>query len=165
MRLKNFLNEDIVKQALDLPEPETGGDYPSEKVKRYLDMINKALEAMKKKEENDANDAIVADLRDKKEKWSNIDKETKPVKLKPSEPPTEKEPAEPTPPEEKEPPPEKEPPQEEPPPEEEEKDQEEIGPDQPKKKKKKKKKKIGEEKYSDMLFTPFEKYMTEQKIG
>ena len=144
MRLKNFLNEDIVAQALDLPEPEVGDKYPPEKVNRYLEIINKALDAMKKKEENDANDAIVADLRDKKEKWGNVEKETKPVKTKTEPPPGEEEkPPEAAPPEEE--PKEAEPgvgftskpPEEETPPE----DQEELGPDQPNRKKKKK---IGE---------------------
>ena len=69
MNLRQLLEGDIVDQALGLPEPAVGDDYASEKVKRYLEIINQALDAMRKKENNDENDAIVADLRDKKKKW------------------------------------------------------------------------------------------------
>jgi hypothetical protein len=106
MRYNNFLNEDVVSSALGLGEPEVGKSYPSEKVKRYLEMINKALSAMTKKEENDANDSIVQDLRDKKSKWSNVDKETKPKKTI-TEPPPEQQQEEPPPEEEQPPPPPK----------------------------------------------------------
>lgn len=103
MRYLKYLNEeDVIQKALALDEPETGKDYPSEKVKRYLELINKALEAMKSKEENDTNDSIVQDLRDKKKKWSNVDKETAPKKTKLEVPPDQQE----------EPPPEQAPPQE-----------------------------------------------------
>lgn len=105
MRFKKFLNEGIVQNALDLPEPKIGQKYPSEKIKRYLEMISKALKEMSSKEENEANDAIVADLRDKKDKWSNVKKETKPIIMKKEEPPPEQQEEEP-PPEEEEPPPE-----------------------------------------------------------
>ena len=83
MKFKRYITEEnIVTKALGLPEPKVGGSYADEKVKRYLDIIDQALKAMGKKEENDTNDAIVQDLRDKKKKWSNVDKETKPVKVK-----------------------------------------------------------------------------------
>jgi hypothetical protein len=96
MKFYKFLNEeDIIKKAMDLPEPEIGGSYPEEKVQRYIEMIDKALSAMENKEENDANDAIVQDLRDKKKKWSNVDKETKPVKIKQEEPPMDQQQEEP----------------------------------------------------------------------
>ena len=160
MKLKKFLIESDISKALDLPEPEVGEDYPSEKVKRYIDIIDKALESMKSKEENDSNDAVVADLRDKKKKWSNTDKATKPVKVKKDIPPEQQQADDPDvanpPPEgEEEPPPE----EEEPPPEEEE---------EPKNGKngKKKKKKVPpqfqkKEDYDLMLMTPFEKNMKE----
>ncbi len=115
MKYYNFLNEDVISKALNLPEPKIGGDYASEKVKRYIKMIEAALSAMKKKEENDANDAIVQDLRNKKKAWQNVDKETKPVKTKTEVPPDQEE----QPPEEA--PPKEEPasaPQEQPPPQE-----------------------------------------------
>ena len=104
MRYFSYLKEDIIQKALALDEPETGKDYPSEKVKRYLEMINKALEAMKSKEENDTNDSIVQDLRDKKKKWSNVKGETKPKKTKLEVPPDQQQ---------EEPPPEQAPPPEE----------------------------------------------------
>ena len=103
MRYFNYLKEGIVQKALALGEPETGKDYPPEKVKRYVEMINKALEAMKSKEENDTNDSIVQDLRDKKSKWSNVKQETKPKKTKLEVPPDQQQ---------EEPPPEQEPVQE-----------------------------------------------------
>jgi hypothetical protein len=117
MKYQNFLiKEDAVSSALGLDEPEVGKSYASEKVKRYVKMIDAALSAMKNKEENDANDSIVQDLRDKKKKWSSVDKETKPKKTI-TEPPPEQQQEEPPPEQEEEPPPPKE---EEPPPEEEE---------------------------------------------
>lgn len=82
--------DSVVKKALSIPEPKVGGDYPSEKVDRYLELIQKALDQMKSAENNDANDSIVADLRDKKKKWSNVGKETEPAKTaNPEEPPPE----------------------------------------------------------------------------
>lgn len=104
--LKYLTEENVVSKALSLPEPKVGGDYAPEKVKRYIEMINKALDAMKKKEENDTNDAIVQDLRNKKKAWQNVDKETKPVKVKkeePVEPPPEEEEQEPQPPPQEQP--------------------------------------------------------------
>jgi len=105
MRYLNYLNEDVISKALALDEPEIGKDYPPEKAKRYVELINKALEAMKSKEENDANDAIVQDLRDKKKKWSNVKGETKPKKTKLEVPPDQQQ---------EEPPPEEAPPEEAP---------------------------------------------------
>ena len=107
MKFLKYINEEnIVTKALGLPEPKVGGDYADEKVKRYLDIIEQALKAMSKKEENDTNDAIVQDLRNKKKAWQNVDKETKPVKVKKEEPvePPEEEPEEP----QQEPPPQEE---------------------------------------------------------
>jgi len=107
MRYNNFLlNEDAISKALGLGEPEVGKSYASEKVKRYIEMINAALTAVKSKEENDANDSIVQDLRDKKKKWSNVKQETKPKKTI-TEPPPEQQQEEPPPEEEEEPPPKK----------------------------------------------------------
>lgn len=110
MKYFNYLKEDVIQKALALDEPKVGGNYPPEKVKRYVELINKALEAMKSKEENDTNDAIVQDLRDKKKKWSNVKGETKPKKTKLEVPPEKEEPPpeEAPPPEEKEEPPPKE---------------------------------------------------------
>jgi len=101
MKYLKYLTEDTVTKALALPEPEIGGDYATEKVERYIKMIEAALDSMTKKKENDANDAIVQDLRTKKKAWENVDQQTKPVKIKKDgegEPPPEETP----PPEEKE---------------------------------------------------------------
>jgi hypothetical protein len=108
MRFNNYLTEDIVSKALSIPEPKVGQKYPPEKAKRYVEIIDKALASMRDREESDTNDAIVEDLRDKKQKWSNVKKATKPTitkKEEPIEPPPEQEP-----PPEEEPPPEKQPP-------------------------------------------------------
>jgi len=109
MKFKNYLKEDAISKALDLPEPDVGGDYPQEKVERYIKIIDAAMSAMTKKEESEANDAIVSDLRDKKKKWQNVKKETKPVKTKLEVPPGEEEGDGPPPPQDKEeePPPKK----------------------------------------------------------
>lgn len=105
MKLQKYLNEGAVSKALDLPEPKVGGDYPPEKVKRYIEIIDKALAEMSNKEESESNDAIVADLRDKKKKWKNVKQEVKPKKTK-TEPPPEQQQEEPPP--EEQPPPEQE---------------------------------------------------------
>jgi hypothetical protein len=125
MRYYKYLTEDAVSKALDIPEPEVGKKYPPEKVKRYVQTIDAAISAMTSKEESEANDAVVSDLRDKKSKWKGVKKETKPVKTKLEVPPDQEE--EQPPPEGEQPPPEKEPPPEE----------EEPPPPPPKKKKKK----------------------------
>jgi hypothetical protein len=91
--IEKYLGEEqnIVSKALALPEPKVGGEYPSEKVKRYLKIIDNAIKAMMKKEESDKNDAIMEDLRDKKSKWKNVDKETEPTKTKLELPPDQEE--------------------------------------------------------------------------
>lgn len=111
MRYFKYLTEDVVSSALSLPEPKVGGNYPPEKVKRYISMIEKALSAMSNKEESESNDAIVADLRDKKSKWKNVKSETKPKKTI-NEPPMDQ--------------------QEEPPPEDQQDDQDKQPPPQKK---------------------------------
>ena len=106
MKYLQYLREDAIKKALAIKEPETGGEYPSEEIERYKKMIDAALKQASKLEQSEANDAIVADLRDKKKKWDNVDSETKPVKIKQEEPPEDQE--EPPPEDQEEPPPEKE---------------------------------------------------------
>ena len=101
MRYYKYLKEDAVSAALDIPEPEVGKKYPPEKVQRYVKTIDAAISAMSKREESEANDAVVSDLRDKKKKWQNVKKETKPVKTKLEVPPDQ---------EQEEPPPEQAPP-------------------------------------------------------
>jgi hypothetical protein len=113
MKYLNYLIEDAIKKALAIKEPETGGKYPSEEVERYKKMIDAAMKQASKLEQSEANDAIIADLRDKKKKWSNVDSETKPVKIKQEEPPPEDQE------QDGEPPPEDQEQDGEPPPEEE----------------------------------------------
>lgn len=109
MKFQNYLKEDAVSKALDIPEPDVGGKYPAEKVKRYVQDIDAGIQAMTKRDESEANDAIVADLRDKKNKWKNVKKETKPTKTKLELPPDQDQEEEPPPPQsqdqEEEPPP------------------------------------------------------------
>jgi len=40
MRLLNYLKEDVISKALAIDEPEVGKDYPPEKTKRYVGLIN-----------------------------------------------------------------------------------------------------------------------------
>jgi len=93
MLIEKYLGEQesVISKALGLPEPKVGGEYPSEKVARYIKIIDNAIKAMAKKEESDANDAIMEDLRDKKSKWKNVDKETKPTRTKLEVPPDQEE--------------------------------------------------------------------------
>jgi hypothetical protein len=104
MLIEKYLGEQesVISKALSLPEPKVGGEYPSEKVARYIKIIDNAIKAMAKKEESDTNDAIMEDLRDKKSKWKNVDKETKPTRTKLEVPPDQEE-EPPPPPEEEEP--------------------------------------------------------------
>jgi hypothetical protein len=99
MRYLKYLKEDAVSAALDIPEPEVGENTP-EKVKRYPTDHRCCYKCNDKKDESEANDAVISDLRDKKSKWSNVKKETKPTKTKQQE----------LPPDQEEPPPEEEPP-------------------------------------------------------
>lgn len=163
MKLRQLLESGVITQALNLPEPEVGDDYASEKVKRYIEIITKALDAMKKKDNNDANDAIVGDLRDKKKKWSNVDKETAAPKVKQEEPPEEEQPEgeEEPPPEEEEPSPEEEDADKEE--EEADKEEEEARKKEAEERKKEAKAKQREQRVKEALETPFERYMTEAK--
>ena len=78
MRFKEFLKEDTVKTALNLDEPETGAKYDDEAVKKRIDLINKAIKELRAKSDMDDNakEAMLADLNDKLDKWENVDKET-----------------------------------------------------------------------------------------
>jgi len=118
MRLNRYIKEeDSVKNALDIGEPEVNGKYSERVIADNIDKIKKAISNLSKPK-NDADEAILSDLEDKLEKWENVDKETKPSG--PAKPPEEK-PEEPPEEKEEEPPEEKE----EPPKEKEEDDEEE----------------------------------------
>lgn len=128
MRFTRFLKEDSVSAALSLDEPEVGRKYTTSGVKKKLEIINQAISELGKKEHTEAADAKMADLKDKQEKWSNVDSETKPAPTQDTRQDTAGE----------EPPPgEEEPAEEKPAPEEEEPEDED-----PEKKKKRKKRKI-----------------------
>lgn len=138
MRLNRFLTEEgAVQAALDIKEPEVDGKYSERVIKDNKDKIEKAISKLGEPKD-EAEEAILADLEDKLEKWGNIDKETKPAG--PGEPPPEGEEGD-APPEdgeEKNPPEDKEeePPEdkEEDPPEDKEEDEED--PDKKKKEEK-----------------------------
>jgi 3-hydroxyacyl-CoA dehydrogenase len=86
MRLEKYIKEeDIVQKALALDEPEVGGDYNEDYVNKRVDIITTALESIKGDDE--ASEAIIRDLKDKLEKWENVEKYSKPKK---SAPPPEK---------------------------------------------------------------------------
>jgi hypothetical protein len=122
MRLNRYLREeDIVKKALDLDEPEIDTKYSDESIIRRTEIIEDAIMAAEKIKDDEAREAIIADLEDKLDKWENVKKETEPA------PPTKEEPTEEEPTEEE--PTEEEPTEEEP--EEEEPEEEEDSEDEP----------------------------------
>lgn len=87
MRLKIFLKESIIDDALSIGEPRVKHKYTEERIKRYKETLEKALAACKKQKfaSDDAKEAIIADLLDKQEKWNNVEAETKPTKVAPPE--------------------------------------------------------------------------------
>jgi hypothetical protein len=77
MRLRRFLNEeDIVKKALSIDEPEVGEDYDESEAADNIDIIDSAINKVSGGE-SEADKNILSDLKDKKEKWSNWKKEVK----------------------------------------------------------------------------------------
>ena len=89
MRLFDYIYENLVKDALDTDEPEVGGSYSDDYVKKIVDKLKSAISQADKDSyvDDDAKEAIMSDLQDKLEVWKNVDKETKPSKPtpKPSE--------------------------------------------------------------------------------
>jgi len=86
MRLQRFLNEGkMVSKALALPEPEDGDHFTDEEVKKYLGIIDQALEELGDSDDK-ATLAVRSDLIDKKEKWKNWKDEVKPDGPTDSEP-------------------------------------------------------------------------------
>jgi len=74
MRLTRFLNEeDVIKKALSIPEPEVGETYSDEEVKEYITVLKDALGS------KGADGAMIKDIQDKLDKWENVDSETKPA--------------------------------------------------------------------------------------
>ena len=74
MRLNKYLNEeDAIKKGLSVDEPEVGADYTEEEVTDHLLPVLAALDHLRKKGiKSDADEAIFRDLKDKKDKWQEL---------------------------------------------------------------------------------------------
>ena len=79
MKFYKYLNEDDIQKGLAVDEPEVSKEYSTDIVKKKIKVIKKALSMAKKEKESKANDAIIADLNDKLDKWKNVDSETEPA--------------------------------------------------------------------------------------
>jgi len=89
MRFSRFLNEeDAVKKGLAVDEPEVNTEYTEEEIAANKEIIQIAIgkqtETLSKlrkgngsDDELDAARAVMADLKDKQEKWDNPEKESK----------------------------------------------------------------------------------------
>lgn len=89
MRFVKFMKEDVT-DALEVNEPEVGKKYSDEYVSKRIDIIQNAIKKVRgQKMNDDAKEAIMADLNDKLDKWENVDKETKPVPIAGPEAPPE----------------------------------------------------------------------------
>jgi len=75
MRFEKYINENY-KKALSIGEPETGGKYSDDSVKRRIKEIEAGIKDANKLPDNEAKEGILADLEDKLDKWQNVDKET-----------------------------------------------------------------------------------------
>ena len=87
MRFVRYLKEDVIKQALNISEPETGRKYSDKLVTKRIDIINQAMKKLEKSVDDEAGEAQMADLEDKRGKWSNVDQETKAPEPVPAAPP------------------------------------------------------------------------------
>ena len=101
MRLEKFMREDT-SDALNVDEPEVAKKYSDDYVAKRIAIIQDALKKIRGKAMNDeAKEAIMADLNDKLDKWENVDKETEapkaPAPAAPEEGGEEEAPAEPEP--------------------------------------------------------------------
>lgn len=80
MKFYKYLNEeDAIKKGLEVDEPEVSKKYNKEYIQKRIDILQIALKDIKKQKNSEANDAIIADITDKIDKWKNVDKETKPA--------------------------------------------------------------------------------------
>lgn len=79
MRLRRFLNEeDTIKKALSMDEPEPNSKYEKDEVKSIIKILKDAIDAQKSKDTSqDSSKAILKDLKDKLDKWLNWKEETK----------------------------------------------------------------------------------------
>ncbi len=77
MRFEKFMREDT-SDALNVDEPEVAKKYSEEYVAKRIAIIQDAIKKVRGKSMDDeAKEAIMADLNDKLDKWENVDKETK----------------------------------------------------------------------------------------
>ena len=108
MRLKMFLNEDVVSDALALDEPSTGEDLPDSIIKRSIDLLNKAIDVLDGKIEGSSDDKLkpltakLADLEDKLEKYEKVGEPPESTIKGDGEPPVDEPPVDEPPPEEEE---------------------------------------------------------------
>lgn len=81
MRLFDYIYENLVKDALDIDEPEVGGRYSDDYVTKIVDKLKSAISQAEKDSyvDDDSKEAVISDLEDKLDAWENVDKETKPA--------------------------------------------------------------------------------------
>ncbi len=76
-RLSAFLKEASVQAALGISEPEIGKKYDDEAIADRKSKIQAAIEDLKGQSiDDEAKEAMMADLTDKLDKWTNVDSET-----------------------------------------------------------------------------------------
>jgi hypothetical protein len=78
-KFKAFLQETSVQSALDIDEPEVGKKYDDEAVADRKSRLLAAIKQLRGQTVDDeAKEAMMADLNDKLDKWENVDSETAP---------------------------------------------------------------------------------------
>ena len=87
MRFSKYLKEDVIKTAINIEEPKIGRKYSDKLVTKRIDIIQSAIKKLEGQVDDESTEAVMADLEDKRGKWSNVDKETKAPKA--VEPPAE----------------------------------------------------------------------------
>ncbi len=98
MRLKYYLKENTIGDALAIEEPEVGKKYGDALVAGYIETLEAAIEEADGLPTGSDKNAIIADLQDKLDKWKNLEKELEPsgpnlppeLTTLPPEPPPEK---------------------------------------------------------------------------
>jgi len=77
-RLKSFMKESSVTDALDISEPEIGKKYDDEAVASRKKRIQAAIKQLRGQSmvDDEAKEAMLADLNDKLDKWENVEDET-----------------------------------------------------------------------------------------
>jgi len=78
-RFKIFMKEASVQDALGIDEPEVGKKYDDEAVAARKSQLEAAIKQLRGQSMDDeAKEAMMADLNDKLDKWENVDSETAP---------------------------------------------------------------------------------------